>query len=349
MAAKRPRKKATTDSKGAERAQEPAKAPDRSEAPAAIPQDTAAEESLAERRGPPVAGIVASSGGLDAFKKFFAAMPPDSGIAFVLIPHLDPTHESLMVELLARQTVMPVQEAADSVTVEANRVYIIPPNKYMTISGGVLRLTGPIERDDTKTAIDLFLRSLAKDRQEKAICVILSGTGSHGSMGLKAVMAVGGLAVVQDPATAAYPLMPQSAIATGLADYVLAVEQMPPALIRYVQHYYVGDGKTSDEAAKGPDHLNQVLALMRARTKLDFHSYRKKMLARRIERRMSLNHFDQMSDYLAFLREHPEEVKQLSRDLLISVTSFFRDAESSRALDDEVIVPLIAPRSRKPR
>ena len=152
-----------------------------------------------------MAGIGASAGGLDAFKKFFAAMPADSGIAFVLIPHLDPKHESLMVELLARHTTMPVVEAADGMAVEANHVYIIPPNKYMTISGGMLRLTGPVERGGPQTSIDLFLRSLADDQQEKAICIILSGTGSHGTLGLKAVKAAGGMAMVQDPATADYP------------------------------------------------------------------------------------------------------------------------------------------------
>ena len=181
-----------------------------------------AEESTAERKpsptGPPVAGIGASAGGLDAFKKFFSAMPADSGIAFVLIPHLDPRHESLMVELIGRQTKMPVAEAEDGTPVVANRVYIIPPNKYMTISGGILRLSGPIERGGPQTSIDLFLRSLADDKQEQAICIILSGTGAHGTLGLNAIKAAGGLAMVQDPDTADYPAMPQSAIATDLAD-----------------------------------------------------------------------------------------------------------------------------------
>src|SRR5713101_566846 len=200
-------------------------------------------ESKAGRPGPPVAGIGASAGGLDAFKKFFAAMPADSGVAFVLIPHLDPKHESLMVELLARHTKMPVVEATEGMVVEANRVCILPPNKYMTISGGVLRLTGPVERRGLQTSFDLFLRSLAADQREKAICIILSGTGSHGSLGLKAVKAADGMAMVQDPDTAEYPRMPQSAIATGLADYVLSVEQMPEALLKYIQHYYVNGAK----------------------------------------------------------------------------------------------------------
>ena len=199
-----------------------------------------------------MAGIGASAGGLDAFKKFFAAMPADSGVAFVLIPHLDPTARKPDGRVARAHTKMPVVEATDGMAVEANRVYIIPPNKYMTISGGVLRLTGPVERGGPHTSIDLFLRSLANDKQEKAICIILSGTGSHGSLGLKAVKAADGMAMVQDPKTAEYPRMPQSAIATGLADYVLPVEQMPEALIKYVQHYYVNGAKTGAEGARSP-------------------------------------------------------------------------------------------------
>ena len=163
-----------------------------------------------------VAGLVASAGGLDAFKKFFAAMPADSGIAFFLIPHLDPQHESLMVELIRRHTPMPVAEAEDGVAVKPNHVYISESYKNMTISNGALRLTGPMAlRGGWQTSIDLFLCSLADDQAEKAICVVLSGTGSHGAIGLKAVKAAGGMAMVQDPKTADYPRMPKSAIATG--------------------------------------------------------------------------------------------------------------------------------------
>jgi len=309
-----------------------------------LPPTTADEDTSARERGRlklPVAGLVASAGGLDAFKKFFAAMPADSGIAFVLIPHLDPQHESLMVELLTRHTSMPVVEAAEGMAVVANRVYIIPPNKDMTISGGVLRLTGPVERGGWQTSIDLFLRSLADDQQEKAICIILSGTGSHGTLGLQAVKAAGGMAMVQDPKTAAYPRMPESAIATGLADHVLPVEQMPEALVKYVQHFYVNGDRVGAAVDETPDHLNQLLALLRTRTKFDFRCYRKKMLARRLERRMGLSHFDNVADYLAHLREHPEEVKQLARDLLVSVTRFFRDPDAFSTLETEVIAPLI--------
>lgn len=303
--------------------------------------DSAArEEKRTVANGPPIVGIGASAGGLDAFKKLLAAMPGDAGLALVLIPHLDPGHKSLMVELLARHSSVPVAEATDGTAVRANQVYIIPPNKYMTISSGVLHLTGPVERVGPQTAIDLFLRSLADDQQERAICVILSGTGSHGTLGLKAVKAAGGMAMVQDPATAEYPQMPQSALASGLADFVLPVEQMPAALIKYAQHAYVNGGAPGDDA-KTANYLDQVLALVRMRTKLDYRPYRKKMLVRRIERRLGLGHFNHIADYLVFLREHPDEVRRLSRDLLIGVTTFFRDAEAWRSLETDVIAPLV--------
>src|SRR6266536_4007611 len=217
MAAKKKTKTGAEASEETKPVQQPVRASQPPEESSPTPADDAPVENKPGRPGPPVAGIGASAGGLDAFKKLFAAMPADSGVAFVLIPHLDPRHESLMVELLARCTKMPVVEATEGMAVEANRVYIIPPNKYMTISGGVLRLTGPVERRGLQTSFDLFLRSLAEDQQEKAICIILSGTGSHGSLGLKAIKAADGMAMVQDPNTAEYLRMPQSAIATGLA------------------------------------------------------------------------------------------------------------------------------------
>jgi two-component system CheB/CheR fusion protein len=335
-------KKRTTKGPGAAKpARQSVKAPDPSEESAATAANSASTESKPDQWGPPVVGIGASAGGLDAFKRFFGAMPADSGIAFVLVPHLDPAHESLMVELLARHTVMPVVEAENDMPVEANHVYIIPPNKYITIHGGTLSLTGPVERWTSQTTIDQFLRSLADDQQERAICIILSGTGAHGTLGLKAVKVAGGMAMVQDPATAEYERMPQSAIATGLADYVLPAERMPEALIKYVQHAYVNGGTRIAAAPEAGDSLTQVLALLQARTGFDFRPYRKKMLTRRVERRMGLNHLDSIPDYMTFLRDHQEEAKQLVKDLLISVTSFFRDPEAFEALASQVIAPLV--------
>jgi two-component system CheB/CheR fusion protein len=179
----------------------------------------------------PVVGIGASAGGLDAFKRFFAAMPPDSGMAFILIPHLDPTHRSLMVELLGRQTKMQVCEAGTGMPIEPNRVYIIPPNKSLSVRDCHLDLSSPPVRQGFPTALDGFFRSLAEDQQERAIGIILSGTGSHGTPGMKEIKAVGGMVMVQDPQTAEYDQMPQNAIDTGLVDYSLAPEKMPEILL----------------------------------------------------------------------------------------------------------------------
>jgi two-component system CheB/CheR fusion protein len=292
--------------------------------------------------GVPVVGMGASAGGVDAFKKFFAKMPADSGLAVVVIPHLDPTHESLMAELLSKQTKMPVVEAKEGMRVEPNHVYIIPPNKYLTIHGGVLQLTGPVLRHSAHTTIDFFLRSLAEDQQERAICIILSGTGTHGTLGLKAVKAAGGMAMVQEPQTAEYDRMPLSAIGTGLVDYILPVERMPDALLKYVQHFYVqGESRPTSTIAAAADHVGQVLALLLARTKHDFRCYRRHMLLRRIERRMGLNFIDRVESYVEYLRNHPEEIKQLTKDLLISVTSFFREPEAFQTLETSVMPEIV--------
>jgi two-component system CheB/CheR fusion protein len=303
--------------------------------------DAEGAESERRRSTFPVAGLVVSAGELEAFKKSFTATPADSGVSFVLIPQLDPKHDSLMVELLARCTKMPVVEVTDGVVVEPNRVYFLPPNKYMTISGGALRLTEPVERAGLQTSIDRFLRSLADNRQEQAICVFLSGTGLHGSLGLKAVKASAGMAMVQDPCMAEYPRMPDSAVATGLAAYDLPVEQMPDALITYVRHSYIKAAHAGREGTEASDDLNRVLTILRAHTKFAFRCYRKRMLLRRIERRMSLNRLDRIADYLIFLREHPDEIQRLFRDLLILVTNFFRDPAAFQVLETDAIVPLV--------
>lgn len=196
MGAKKKTTKRPPSQKKQAAAQRPMTTGDEVELSESLPVNIDLAEGRTRQPGPPVVGIVASAGGLDAFKRFFAAMPSDSGMAIVLVPHLDPAHESLMVELLARYTTMPVVEAQNNMAVQANHVYVIPPNKYMTIHGGVLRLTGPVERRTSQTSIDLFLRSLADDQLERSICIILSGTGSHGTLGLKAIKAAGGLTMV---------------------------------------------------------------------------------------------------------------------------------------------------------
>jgi len=286
----------------------------------------------------PIVGIGASAGGLVAFKKFFTHMPEDSGIAFVLVPHLDPSHQSLMVELLSRHTEMPVCEVSDGVAIEANRIYIIPPAKYLAIENGKLRLSKPPQPSRIETAIDHFLSSLADDQAERAIGIILSGTSSHGSAGLQAIKANGGMVMVQQPETAEYDAMPQNAIATGIVDYILPPEEMPATLMRYVQHAYVSGAWQPVEPAKTElEELDRVLGLLRARTKYDFRYYRKNMIMRRVLRRMGLHQIDQLNDYYNFLRQNPDEAKHLLRDLLIGVTGFFREPDAYKVLEQRVI------------
>jgi two-component system, chemotaxis family, CheB/CheR fusion protein len=290
----------------------------------------------------PIVGIVASAGGLDAFKKFFAVMPADNGMAFVLIPHLDPTHASLMVEILSPLTSMPIVEAKHDMTVEVNRVYIIPPKNYLAISSGRLQLSEPPQHRGWQTSIDFFLRSLAQDQGERAIGIVLSGTGSHGSLGVREIKLAGGMAMAQQPDTAEYDQMPQNAIDTGVIDCVLPPDQMPAALVRYVEQPYLSNVGDVVESEQSISLLNQVLHLLRSRTKYDFRPYRKPMVLRRIQRRMGLAHLDGMADYLDLLQRQPGEVTALYKDLLISVTAFFRDPEAYRILEQELIPALIA-------
>ena len=216
----------------------------------------------------------ASAGGLDAFTRFFRAMPPDSGMAFVLVQHLDPTHESLTAELLGRHTRMPVRQVAGDTPVEADRVYVIPPNKDLSIHQGVLRLTPPVEPRAMRTPIDFFFRTLAEDRQERAIGIILSGTGTDGTLGLTEIKAAGGMTLVQDPGTAQHDGMPRSAIAHDTADRVLAVEQMPEALVKYAQHPYLAVAEPTPAVEQATDDLSGILTLVRTRLRFDFSGYK---------------------------------------------------------------------------
>lgn len=305
----------------------------------ARPESTA---TAAEPRLPrfAVVGIGASAGGLDAFKKFFHAMAADSGMAFVLVQHLDPTHESMMVDLLTKYTAMKVVQVTDRMPVEPNCVYMIPPNKYLSMCDGVLHLSEPIKRRGMRMPIDFFFRSLAEDQKEKAICVILSGTGTDGTLGMKDVKSAGGMAMVQDPKTAQYDGMPQSAIATGVVDVVLPVEQMPEALVKYVGYANMHEAGRKPVIETTPDDLNAILAVLHTRTKHDFRCYKDATLTRRVHRRMGLKQVGGYADYVNLLREDPGEAKALYKDLLIGVTAFFRDSESWRDLQ-EVVIPEI--------
>jgi two-component system CheB/CheR fusion protein len=262
-------------------------------------------------------------------------------MAFVLIQHLDPMHASHTAELLASHTNLPVVEASDGMAVEPNHVYVIPPGAYLSMSGNVLRLSEPAERRGVRVPIDFFFRSLAEDQQERAICVILSGTGSDGTLGLREVKAAGGIVLAQDPSTSPFDGMPRSAVSTGLVDYVLPPEQMSGVLTRYIRHWYV-NGDTPPAAEQNRDDFNTILAVLRSRIKYDFSCYKKGTLWRRVQRRMGLRHIESLAEYAGVLRANSDEATALFKDLLIGVTNFFREPEAWSTLRDKVIRPLVA-------
>jgi len=290
--------------------------------------------------GFPVVGIGASAGGLDAFKKFLATMPPESGMAFVLIQHLDPLHKSITADLLARYTVMNVAQIDDHMPVEANHVYVIPPNKDLTIESGVLHLIDPVQPHGMRLPIDHFFRSLAEDQKEKAMCAILSGTGTDGSLGIKAIKGNGGMVMAQSPETAQFDGMPRGAIDTGLVDYIAPVEEMPNILIQYVKHTRDLINLSEAEAAV-PDQMNLILEALRTHTKYDFHDYKKGTLTRRTERRMGVKHIKDIADYVRLVQEDEQEAALLLKDMLIGVTSFYREPAAFELLEKEVIQKIV--------
>jgi two-component system CheB/CheR fusion protein len=289
-----------------------------------------------------VVGIGASAGGLEALRGLFKAMPADTGAGFVLVQHLDPTHDSLMAELLAKYARIPVVQVNEGMRVEPNRLHVIPPNSVMTISKGVLHLSEPTERRGLRMPIDRFFSSLAEDQQERAIAVVLSGAGTDGTYGVRLVKARGGMVMAQDPTLAGYDGMPRSAVATGDVDYVLPVEDIPSVLVRYIEHFRVQDGSNLGDARRDEDFLNNILALLIARQDYDFRCYKRGTINRRILRRMGLSHVSSLEEYHERLRNDENEVHALAKDLLIGVTSFFRDVEAWQLLRDKVLPELFA-------
>ena len=246
-------------------------------------------------------------------------------MAFVIVQHLDPTHKGIMPELLQRATGMEVFQVKDRMRVKPDCVYVIPPNKDMSILHGVLHLFEPTAPRGLRLPIDFFLRSLAEDRQEQSIGVILSGMGSDGTMGLRAIKEKAGLALVQEPASAKFDSMPRSAIDAGLADLVAPAEELPGKIIAYLQHALIIAKPELALEEKDQSALEKVLILLRAKTGHDFSLYKKSTVYRRIERRMGIHQIDRIAAYVRYLQENPQEVELLFKELLIGVTSFFRD------------------------
>ena len=278
-------------------------------------------------------GIGASAGGLEALESFFSQMAPDSGMAFVVIQHLSPDYKSLMVELLSKRTAMPVRRAEEGMRVEANSVYLIPPKKILSIFHGKLLLSESDHIRGLNLPIDVFLRSLADDQAEKAIGIILSGTGSDGVRGIRAIKEAGGIVLVQSEESARFDGMPRAAISTGLADFVLPPDEMPQRLLSFAHQPYPAKPDQSRPLLPDEDGLTRIFALLRERTRVDFTHYKPSTVIRRIERRMTMNQIHDLRDYVKFMESYAGEVIALYRELLIGVTNFFRDREVFEELE----------------
>ena len=292
----------------------------------------------------PILGLGASAGGLEALQQFFDAMPPDSGMAFLVVVHLDPDHVSILPELIQKHTAMKVEMAKDQAEVGPNRVYVAPPNKDLALLKGRMLLLDPESPRGHRLPIDFFFRQLAQEQCENAGCIIFSGTASDGSLGLQDIKGAGGLVMAQEPSSAKYGGMPSSAMATGMVDLVLPPGQMPEKLIYYFSHHHVLSISEKREAQKdGPSlaPLHKILVLLRHRVGHDFSWYKQNTIIRRIERRMNIQQIPKIDQYLRFVQSHPEELNVLFKDLLIGVTSFFRDSEAFELLKDKVIPKLL--------
>jgi two-component system CheB/CheR fusion protein len=293
----------------------------------------------------PVVGIGASAGGIAALKLFFQGLPPDSGMAFVVIMHLSPEHESNLSAILQHHTEMPVSQIAGPTPVEANHVYVIPPNKHIAMSEGYIRLSSPDKAGERRAPIDLFFRSLAETQREQCACIILSGVGADGTIGMKRIKEMGGLTLAQDPENAEYDGMPRSAIQTGLVDYILAVDAMPERLLSFWEiakkiALPVVEEQASPETLA--NELREILSVLRSLTGHNFINYKQATVLRRIQRRMQVAGTETLADYLAYIRAHHAEVYALLRDLLISVTNFFRDREAWDMLESAVMPHIFA-------
>jgi chemotaxis methyl-accepting protein methylase len=292
----------------------------------------------------PIVGIGASAGGLEALEIFLGKVPEGSGMAFVIIQHLDPTHKGMLVELLQRDTAMQVIQVKDRTRVKPDCVYVIPPNRDMSILHGVLHLLAPVAPRGRRLPIDFFFRSLADDRQDQSIGVILSGMGSDGTLGLRAIKEKAGGVFVQEPASAKFDSMPRSAVDAGLADIVAPVEELPGKIIAFLQHAPLIARPRLAQEDKAESGLEKVVILLRAQTGHDFSLYKKTTVYRRIERRMGIHQIDKIATYVRFLQENPQELELLFKELLIGVTNFFRDPEAWEQLKNKVIPALLAGR-----
>lgn len=283
-------------------------------------------------------GIGASAGGLEALQDFFKNIPMDTDMAFIVIQHLSPDYKSYMNELLGRQTKLRIEIAEDGMLVEANAVYLIPPSKNLLIFHGKLYLENQNPHKALNLPIDIFFRSLAEDQGKNAIGVILSGTGSDGTLGVRGIKEAGGMIMVQDEKSAKFDGMPRSSISTGLVDYIIPPEKMPEELLNYIKHPLVRKGETNESImSKNIDTLTKIILMLRDYCEIDFSYYKQNTMIRRLERRVSINRFNTLEEYMVFFSESNKEKEILYRELLIGVTRFFRDKEAFDIIREKVL------------
>lgn len=296
-----------------------------------------------------IVGIGASAGGFEAFQTFLKNMPAETGMAFVFIPHLDPTHESLMPELLDRLTEMPVQQIKNETKAEPNNVYIIPPNKTLTIERGIFRLKPPALTRGLRLPIEAFFLSLAEDQKENAVGVILSGSGSDGLIGIKALKENGGVVFAQEIETSKYDGMPRSAILTGLVDFIYPVGEIPMRLIEFSKHreHLQNSIGSNGGRAETESFLGEICTILRRETGNDFSNYKRNTLIRRIQRRIQVVQAKSVIKYVELLRSDKKEAENLFKDLLIGVTHFFRDREAFETLKKRVIPQIVDGKSKE--
>lgn len=300
--------------------------------PASPPQHktqkrTSADTKSSASNRPTIVGLGASAGGLKALQSFFAALPQETGMAFVVITHLHPEHESHLAELIQTHTPMPVQQVTGEILIERDHVYVLPPNREILVNDYHLNLRDFDEKRGQRTPIDHFFRSLAQDHHE-SVAIILSGGGTDGAVGIKAIKEQGGLLMVQDPEEAEFDSMPRAAIATGLADVVLGVQDLAQKLVEYTRQTPQVPLDPAQLTGAEMETLHRILAQVHARTGHDFTQYKRTTILRRIQRRMQLHGQSSLDEYMEFLRRTPTESTAIFNDILIGVTSFFRDRES---------------------
>ena len=295
----------------------------------------------------PIVALGSSAGGLEATEAFFKNSPTDSGMAYVIISHLEPRHPSLLAEIISKSTTMEAAQAEDGMIIHKNKIYVIPPGKYLIITNGILHLFDRSSENEAFLPIDHFLRSLAEDRKENAVAVILSGNASDGSLGIRAIHSNLGMIMVQSPETAKYDSMPRNAIETGLVDYVLPPGEMSGMIVKYVQALGTKARSSKIEPVGAVDAEHKILSIVRSGTGHDFYLYKKSTINRRIERRMTVHQLESKEQYATYLLANQQEIHLLFQDLLIEVTNFFRNPEAFESLKENLKKTIFGPNSEK--